>query len=67
MSEEGISVEGKGRENMRKLTLHLLVGLLRKLNPSRVPLGHNFGLPLLLHVGLLELLVLLSEGSNVGP
>ena len=52
---------------MRELTFHLLVGLLGELKPPRIPLSHDVGSLLLLHVGLLELLILLPEGTNVGP
>ena len=49
----------------RELTFHLLVGLFGKLKPPRIPLGHYVGSLLLLHVGLLELLILLPESIDV--
>ena len=52
---------------MRKLTFHLLVGFLGELKPSRIPFSRNVGSLLLLCVGLLELLTLLPERTNVGP
>ena len=53
--------------SVRKLTFHLLIGLLRELKPPRIPLSHNVSSLLLLHVGFLEALVLLPEGGDVGP
>ena len=52
---------------MRKLTLHFLVGLMRELEPPCAPLGHDVSLPLLLSIGLLQLLILLAERADVGP
>ena len=64
MSEKYLGQEQRHR-GMRELTFHPLVGLFSELEPPLIPVVHDAGLPLLLRIGLLELLILLPESIDV--